>query len=95
MAISINTFMKYKKEGRKFATLTAYDASLAIPVIGIGAGADTDGQILVRQDILGLTAKPPKFSHNFLQAADGISAAVKAYVTAVQLQQFPTPQHSF
>ena len=71
-------------------------ASLAIPTIGIGAGPDTDGQVLVLQDMLGIYPRPsPKFSRNFMHGADGIEAAVKAYVAAVKDGAFPGPEHSF
>jgi 3-methyl-2-oxobutanoate hydroxymethyltransferase len=71
-------------------------AELAIPTIGIGAGVDTDGQVLVLQDMLGLYPRPsPKFSRNFMQGADSIEAAVKAYVEAVRGKTFPSPEHSY
>ena len=67
-----------------------------IPVIGIGAGAETDGQILVLQDILGITlGKAPKFSRNFMQEADSIQEAVSAYVEAVKSGSFPSIEHGF
>jgi 3-methyl-2-oxobutanoate hydroxymethyltransferase len=71
-------------------------AALAIPTIGIGAGAGTDGQVLVLQDMLGLYPRPsPKFSRNFMDGAGSIEAAVKAYVEAVRNRTFPGPEHSF
>ena len=69
---------------------------LAIPTIGIGAGVDTDGQVLVLQDMLGLYPRPsPKFSRNFMQGAESIEAAVKSYVEAVRSKTFPGPEHSY
>lgn len=69
---------------------------LSIPVIGIGAGVDTDAQILVLHDMLGLYPRPsPKFSRNFMQGADSIEAAIKSYVDAVKSKTFPGPEHSF
>jgi 3-methyl-2-oxobutanoate hydroxymethyltransferase len=69
---------------------------LAIPVIGIGAGVDTDAQILVLHDMLGLYPRPsPKFSKNFMQGADSIEAAIRAYVSAVKSKTFPGPEHSY
>lgn len=69
---------------------------LTIPTIGIGAGADTDGQVLVLQDMLGIYPKPsPKFSKNFMQGAADITAAIRAYVDAVRNGQFPAAEHSF
>ena len=58
-------------------------------VIGIGSGNRCDGQILVMHDILGLTHKPPIFSHNFLASADSVAAAFAAYVRAVKDGRFP------
>ena len=70
--------------------------ALAIPTIGIGAGPDCDGQVLVLQDMLGLYPRPsPKFARDFMQGADSIEAAVKAYVEAVRAGRFPGPEHSF
>lgn len=71
-------------------------AELAIPVIGIGAGVDTDGQVLVLYDMLGITpGKRPVFSHDFLATTDSVSAAVQAYVEAVRDGRFPTAEHGF
>lgn len=71
-------------------------ATLKIPVIGIGAGIDVDGQILVLQDILNITpGKKPKFSKNFMQGQPSIQAAVSRYVTEVKRGQFPEATHSF
>ncbi|MCL4316598.1 MAG: 3-methyl-2-oxobutanoate hydroxymethyltransferase [Gammaproteobacteria bacterium] len=69
--------------------------SLTIPVIGIGAGAACDGQVLVLYDVLGLIQKPPKFSKNFLQDERDIESAVRAYVKAVKTGAFPAAEHSF
>ena len=68
---------------------------LAIPCIGIGAGPHCDGQVLVLNDLLGLTAKPPRFAKNFLAGAGDIQAAVECYATAVRTGTFPGPEHSF
>jgi 3-methyl-2-oxobutanoate hydroxymethyltransferase len=70
-------------------------AALTIPTIGIGAGVDCSGQVLVLYDLLGLFPRAPKFSRNFLAGADGIEAAVRAYVTAVKDGSFPAAEHSF
>ena len=70
--------------------------SLDIPVIGIGAGVDCDGQVLVCYDMLGITAgKRPRFSHDFLQQAGSIQAAIALYVSQVKQGSFPAAQHSF
>ncbi len=74
----------------------AITAELEIPTIGIGAGKDCDGQVLVLQDMLGIYPRPsPKFSKNFMQGAADIEAAVKAYISAVKSGSFPGPEHSF
>lgn len=71
-------------------------AELAIPTIGIGASPECDGQILVTEDILGLTdRKIPKFAKNFANAADVISGAVKNYADAVRDGSFPTLDNCF
>jgi 3-methyl-2-oxobutanoate hydroxymethyltransferase len=67
-----------------------------IPVIGIGAGAQTDGQILVLYDILGISAgRIPRFSKNYMQQAESIQQAVEQYVSEVKQGIFPDAQHSF
>lgn len=71
-------------------------ANVSIPVIGIGAGSDCDGQILVLQDLLGITpGKPPVFSKNFMTESEDIQSAVGAYVEAVKNRSFPTAEHCF
>ena len=71
-------------------------ASIGIPTIGIGAGVDCDGQVLVLYDMLGITpGKPPRFARNFMDGASSISGALSAYVSAVKQGAFPTEQHSF
>ena len=70
--------------------------SISITTIGIGAGPDCDGQVLVLQDMLGIYAgKSPKFSRNFMQGAESIQAAVENYVQAVRSGNFPAAEHSF
>jgi 3-methyl-2-oxobutanoate hydroxymethyltransferase len=70
--------------------------SLSIPTIGIGAGADCSGQVLVLQDMLGISpGKPPKFVKNFMDGHASIEAAVKAYVREVKSGKFPGPEHGF
>jgi 3-methyl-2-oxobutanoate hydroxymethyltransferase len=77
------------------ATLAArITADLTIPTIGIGAGADCDGQVLVLHDMLGMNPhRPPRFSDNFLTGHDTMMAALQAYVHAVKTRQFPTSRH--
>lgn len=70
--------------------------ALSIPVIGIGAGVDCDGQVLVIHDVLGITpGRPPKFSQNFLTNGRTPAEAIAAYVMAVRSGSFPGLQHSY
>lgn len=69
--------------------------SLRMPVVGIGAGSDCDGQILVLHDVLGVTAQPPRFAQDFGSSAGGVGAAIGAYVEAVKQRQFPRQEHEF
>jgi 3-methyl-2-oxobutanoate hydroxymethyltransferase len=71
-------------------------AELHIPTIGIGAGPDCSGQVLVLQDMLGISpGKPPKFVKNFLEGHQSIEAAVKSYVREVKSGKFPGPEYGF
>ena len=71
-------------------------AELHIPTIGIGAGPDCSGQVLVLQDMLGISpGKPPKFVKNFMDGHTSIEAAVKAYVREVKSGKFPGIEHGF
>lgn len=69
--------------------------SVDAPVIGIGAGADTDGQVLVMHDMLGLNPRPPRFVRDFLADSDNIPAAFRAFAEAVRDGSFPAPEHGF
>ncbi|MET0498168.1 MAG: 3-methyl-2-oxobutanoate hydroxymethyltransferase [Steroidobacteraceae bacterium] len=70
--------------------------ALHVPVIGIGAGPDTDGQILVLYDVLDITAgRKPRFSKNFLEGRGSALEAVKAYGQAVKSREYPGPEHCF
>jgi 3-methyl-2-oxobutanoate hydroxymethyltransferase len=74
----------------------AITSDLEIPTIGIGAGPDCGGQVLVLQDMLGIYPRPsPKFSRNFMQGAASVEAAVKSYIEAVKSGTFPGTEHSF
>ncbi|MGX5914942.1 3-methyl-2-oxobutanoate hydroxymethyltransferase [Aliidiomarina sp. Khilg15.8] len=74
----------------------AVSEAVSMPVIGIGAGPDTDGQILVMHDMLGITSDyMPKFVKNFLTGNDSIEGAIRAYIDAVHNGQFPAPEHCF
>ncbi len=69
---------------------------LKIPVIGIGAGVDCDGQVLVLYDMLGISlGKRPRFSRDFLQEAGSIEAAIAHYHHQVKNSLFPAVEHSY
>ena len=70
-------------------------AALEIPVIGIGAGPDTDAQVLVLHDMLGISSKLPKFSKNFLEQADSIQSALSNFRNDVHNGKFPSTEHCF
>ncbi len=70
--------------------------SLQVPVIGIGAGPNTDGQIMVLHDLLGLyPGRPAKFVKNFLSDNADIQSAISAYVRSVKTIEFPAPEHCY
>lgn len=70
--------------------------ALHVPVIGIGAGPDTDGQILVLYDVLDITSgRKPKFSKNFLEGQASALDAIKAYTHAVKSKTYPGAEHCF
>ena len=71
--------------------------AVQIPVIGIGAGSDTDGQVLVLHDMLGLSlsGRVPKFVKNFMHEHGDISSAIAGYVKAVKTIEFPAAEHGF
>jgi len=67
-----------------------------VPVIGIGAGPQCDGQVLVLYDMLGITrGKRPRFVKDFLAGSSDIQAAVEAYTKAVRSGEFPGPEHCY
>ena len=68
--------------------------ALSIPVIGIGSGLYTSGQVLVLNDILGITVgNTPKFSKNFMEQADSIQEALASYVSEVKNAEFPSQEY--
>ena len=70
--------------------------AVSVPVIGIGAGADTDAQVLVMYDILGLnTGYMPKFVKNYMTEGRNIPEAIKAYADDVREGRFPSAEHEF
>ncbi len=75
---------------------TEITQALHVPVIGIGAGPDTDGQILVLYDVLNITAgRKPRFSKDFMVGHESPLEAVKAYVQEVKTKVYPGPEHCF
>jgi 3-methyl-2-oxobutanoate hydroxymethyltransferase len=70
--------------------------ALAIPTIGIGAGPDCSGQVLVMHDLLGVfPGRKARFVKNFMEGQTSIDAAVQAYIAAVKDKSFPAPEHCF
>jgi 3-methyl-2-oxobutanoate hydroxymethyltransferase len=71
-------------------------AELSVPVIGIGAGPDTDGQILVLYDVLDITpGRKPRFAKNYMAGHDSPLAAIRSYVQSVKSREYPAPEHCF
>jgi 3-methyl-2-oxobutanoate hydroxymethyltransferase len=71
-------------------------AELHVPVIGIGAGPDTDGQILVLYDVLDITpGRKPRFVQNFMAGQQSPLEGIKAYVQAVKSRAYPAAEHCF
>jgi len=96
--------VELEKAGCQLLVLECVPVSLAekitqalhIPVIGIGAGNKTDGQILVMHDMFGISANyMPKFSKNYLTEAGDMRKAVDLYIQEVKNTSFPSEQHSF
>jgi 3-methyl-2-oxobutanoate hydroxymethyltransferase len=71
-------------------------AAVHVPVIGIGAGPDTDGQILVVYDVLDITpGRKPRFVRNFMSGSTSSQEAIARYVRAVKSGEYPGPEHAF
>jgi 3-methyl-2-oxobutanoate hydroxymethyltransferase len=68
---------------------------IPIPTIGIGASASCDGQILVLEDMLGLSPRVPKFVKRFAELGAAIETAVTAYTGEVRARAFPGPEHVY
>lgn len=70
--------------------------SLNVPTIGIGAGVDVSGQVLVVYDMLDIyPGKKARFVKNFMQGAPSVKAAIEAYVKAVRAKTYPAAEHSY
>jgi 3-methyl-2-oxobutanoate hydroxymethyltransferase len=70
-------------------------AEIPIPTIGIGASASCDGQILVMEDMLGLSPRVPKFVKEFGRIGAAIEGAIKSYSEEVRAGRFPEPAHAY
>jgi 3-methyl-2-oxobutanoate hydroxymethyltransferase len=70
-------------------------AAVPVPTIGIGASAGCDGQILVMEDMLGLSPRVPKFVKEFGKVGEAIRSAIQAYATEVRARTFPGPEHTY
>jgi 3-methyl-2-oxobutanoate hydroxymethyltransferase len=67
-----------------------------VPTIGIGAGVDVSGQVLVVYDMLDIfPGRKARFVKNFMEGAPSVKAAIEAYVKAVKAKAFPAAEHSF
>ena len=74
----------------------AITEAVEVPVIGIGAGPATDGQILVLYDILDITqGRTPRFVKNYMESSASCADAVAQYVAAVKDGSYPAPEHCF
>ena len=74
----------------------AVTEALSIPTIGIGAGPDCSGQVLVMHDMLDVfPGRKPRFVKNFMEGQSGVQGAVAAYVRAVKEKTYPAPEHCF
>ena len=83
-------------EGVKADVAKAVSEAVSIPVIGIGAGVDVDGQVLVFSDMLGLfEAFTPKFVKKYLDGATLVKGAVKEYADEVHAKTFPKEEHTY
>ena len=70
--------------------------SLSVPTIGIGAGPDVSGQVLVVYDMLDIyPGRKARFVKNFMEGAPSVKAGIEAYVKAVKARTFPGPEHGF
>lgn len=69
--------------------------NVAIPTIGIGASPACDGQILVMEDMLGLSPRIPRFVKEFGKVGEAIESAIRLYADEVKTRQFPAPEHTY
>lgn len=69
--------------------------AVKIPVIGIGAGSDVDGQVLVINDMLGITPSPPKFVKTYSKLRDTVSSSVSSFLSEVRDKKFPSKENEY
>lgn len=74
---------------------TDISQKLDIPVIGIGAGAGTDAQVLVMHDLLGLSEHNPRFVKNFMEGKGSVREGLQAFVDAVRNGEYPQDEHTY
>lgn len=74
---------------------TEITRTLQIPTIGIGAGPGTDAQVLVVNDLLGLSERTPRFAKAYASLREDIDAAARAFARDVEAGAFPDPEHSY
>lgn len=84
-------------EGVPRSVGTEITRAVGVPTVGIGAGPDCDGQVLVLHDLLGLTParRPPRFVRRYADVGDTVRRAAAAYVTDVRSRRFPSPEESY
>jgi len=70
-------------------------AAIDIPTIGIGASPSCDGQILVMEDMLGLSPRVPRFVKKFGRIGEAIEGAIRTYSEEVRAGTFPAPEHTY
>jgi 3-methyl-2-oxobutanoate hydroxymethyltransferase len=100
----VNDAQLLERAGASFVLMEAMPAAVAkrvtealrVPTIGIGAGVDVSGQVLVNYDMLDIyPGKKARFVKNFLEGQPSVQKAIEAYVKAVKDKTFPGPEHSF
>src|SRR5205085_11681912 len=82
-------------EGVMEEIATAVSKDVPVPIIGIGASAECDGQVLVTEDMLGLFERTPRFVKRYADLASEIGAAVAKYADEVRARSFPTDEQTY
>ena len=85
-----------RKDGYHLAWIPYITKNIKIPTIGIGAGPDCEGQVLVLHDMLGITKDfSPRFLRRYANLGESIDGAVKQYITDVRSGEFPNADESY